>query len=85
MNVFQAHHAKELILICFQGKGDELDQLQEILAAHWSQSTGPAPEGHSHPPGRARELGPPLRGGPRTAATRQRSSRRGGPRPDSTL
>jgi hypothetical protein len=35
MNLFQVRHAKKLILICFKGKG-ELDELQVILAAHWS-------------------------------------------------
>jgi hypothetical protein len=35
MNMFQVHHAKKLILICFKGKG-ELDELRVILAAHWS-------------------------------------------------
>jgi hypothetical protein len=40
MNVFQARHAKKLILMCFKGKG-ELDELQVILAAHWSSQLDP--------------------------------------------
>ena len=78
MSLFRARHARKLILICFKDKG-ELDELQVSLAADLGQSTGATQEGRPQPPGRARELGPPLRGGPGTAATRQRSPRREGP------
>jgi hypothetical protein len=35
LSLFQARHAKKLILICFKGKG-ELDELQDTLAANWA-------------------------------------------------
>jgi hypothetical protein len=35
MSVFQVRHAKQLILICFKGKG-ELDELQVTLAVYWA-------------------------------------------------